>query len=113
MHAYPSFRCRLTAHAAMWVPWSRYRTSHMHPWTWLNPGESVALGPPQAKVSLDYNDPDSCVFKIVKRDPDEPRFSVAAKRNLPSGWITGIDQASGTIYFQNELTGQSQWEPPL
>lgn len=41
------------------------------------------------------------------------QYDAAYKSNaLPAGWITGIDQASGANYFYNELTGESQWEPP-
>jgi hypothetical protein len=32
---------------------------------------------------------------------------------LPPGWVTGIDEASGHTYYYNEHTGHSQWEPPL
>lgn len=28
------------------------------------------------------------------------------------GWTTAIDEESGDTYYYNELTGQSQWEPP-
>ena len=31
---------------------------------------------------------------------------------LPPGWISGVDPASGQTYYYNEQTGQSQWEPP-
>lgn len=33
-------------------------------------------------------------------------------QDLPPGWITDIDEASGTPFYYNELTGESQWEPP-
>jgi len=32
--------------------------------------------------------------------------------DLPAGWISGIDPDSGVAYYYNELTGESQWEPP-
>ena len=32
---------------------------------------------------------------------------------LPKMWVTGIDPASGQSYYYNEITGQSQWEPPM
>ena len=32
--------------------------------------------------------------------------------DLPAGWISGIDPGSGVPYYYNELTGDSQWEPP-
>jgi len=32
--------------------------------------------------------------------------------DLPAGWTSGIDPDSGVTYYYNELTGESQWEPP-
>eukprot|EP00964_Phaeocystis_antarctica_P103937 scaffold69154_cov50-Phaeocystis_antarctica.AAC.5 len=32
--------------------------------------------------------------------------------DLPAGWISGIDPGTGVPYYYNELTGDSQWEPP-
>jgi hypothetical protein len=32
---------------------------------------------------------------------------------LPPGWIQLIDPASGHPYFVNQVTNQSQWEPPV
>ena len=95
----------------MGVPWSRWRTSPADPWTWMQPGESIALPPPQAKVSLDYNDPESCVIQIEKKNRRYRSFAVK-KSDLPAGWITGVDQASGQTYYTNEMTGQSQLEAP-
>lgn len=31
---------------------------------------------------------------------------------VATGWVTGVDQASGATYYFNEHTGESQWEPP-
>ena len=76
----------------------------------MQPGESVAVAPPLAKVSLDYNDPDSCIFLIEKKDR---RFQSYARRILPDGWTEETDQASGQNYYVNNLTGQTQWEVPL
>eukprot|EP00320_Phaeocystis_rex_P014265 CAMPEP_0119072416 /NCGR_PEP_ID=MMETSP1178-20130426/58354_1 /TAXON_ID=33656 /ORGANISM="unid sp, Strain CCMP2000" /LENGTH=203 /DNA_ID=CAMNT_0007054415 /DNA_START=58 /DNA_END=669 /DNA_ORIENTATION=- len=33
-------------------------------------------------------------------------------QDLPTGWNAGIDPASGSMYYFNKQTGQSQWEPP-
>ena len=77
----------------------------------MQPGESIALPPPQAKVSLDYNDPESCVIQIEKKNRRYRSFAVK-KSDVPAGWTTGIDQASGQTYYTNEMTGQSQWEAP-
>ena len=61
----------------------------------MQPGESVAVPPPLAKVSLDYNDPESCIFLIEK-----------------SVWNQETDPGSGQAYFVNEETGATQWEVP-
>ena len=37
---------------------------------------------------------------------------VAQEQGLPAGWRSGFDQKSGTTYYVNEQTGESQWEPP-
>ena len=50
------------------------------PWTWMQPGESVALQTGH-KVSLDYNDPEAAVFKFEKNDPS----------GMPPGWVSGIE----------------------
>lgn len=34
------------------------------------------------------------------------------KPSLPSGWLEAKDPATGSIYFYNQSTGQSQWERP-
>jgi hypothetical protein len=31
---------------------------------------------------------------------------------LPDGWVSGVDPASGFVYFHHLSTGQSQWERP-
>ena len=36
----------------------------------------------------------------------------SAELDLPPGWVTDIDKASGMTYYFNERTGDSQWEPP-
>jgi len=33
-------------------------------------------------------------------------------QELPPGWSTGVDEASGSTYYFNEQTGESSWEPP-
>jgi len=40
------------------------------------------------------------------------RSVVAQYEELPPGWTSGYDQASGATYYINENTGESQWEPP-
>jgi len=39
-------------------------------------------------------------------------LSSSAELDLPPGWVTDIDKASGMTYYFNERTGDSQWEPP-
>jgi len=34
------------------------------------------------------------------------------QNGLPNGWHTSVDEGSGQTYYYNELTGQTQWEPP-
>ena len=31
---------------------------------------------------------------------------------LAPGWVTGVDEQSGHLYWYNQQTGESQWEPP-
>ena len=89
-----------------------WRTSPQQEWTWMQPGESVALGTGH-KISLDYYDPGACVFKFEKNDPSEaPGPARSCLTFMPPGWVSGIDEASGQTYYMNQQTGQSQWEPP-
>ena len=62
------------------------------------------------KVSLDCDYPDAAVYKFEKAG----RFLVQEEGlgQLPPGWITGVDEASGQQYYYNEQSGQSQWDPP-
>jgi NIMA-interacting peptidyl-prolyl cis-trans isomerase 1 len=32
--------------------------------------------------------------------------------NLPEGWTRKVSRTNGQVYYHNERTGQSQWEPP-
>jgi len=38
------------------------------------------------------------------------RSSIAAQ--LAPGWVSAVDPASGSTYYYNEQTGETQWEPP-
>ncbi|GAA5804433.1 hypothetical protein HPULCUR_009926 [Helicostylum pulchrum] len=48
--------------------------------------------------------------------PDRPKMDllvdVSTDAALPDGWSTSYDQ-TGTIYFFNQSTGESQWERPI
>ena len=35
-----------------------------------------------------------------------------SQQDAGRGWVTAVDEASGATYYINELTGQTQWEPP-
>jgi hypothetical protein len=83
------------------------------------------------QVSLDCNDPEAAVFAChlngggdLGSDMQQGRYSQQGyaqqgysqqgyAEDLPAGWTTGIDPSSGSTYYYNEQTGQSQWEPPL
>ena len=41
-----------------------------------------------------------------------PAFAQFQVQELPVGWATGTDEATGAPFYYNEHTGQSQWEPP-
>ena len=103
----------------MGIVGSRWRTSPTQPWTWLQPGESISVPPPLAKLSLDCNDPDAIVFAVEKKDR---RFAGAVVKKspqstsslpLPAGWISQVDPGSGQTYYLNQMTCQSQWEAPM
>jgi len=91
----------------------------------MQPGESVALENGH-KVSLDAQDPEAAVFKFERSQWDQDYgqqgsgmlgqsaggYGGAMGGQLPPGWTSGVDQASGQTYYFNEQTGQSQWDPP-
>jgi len=87
-----------------------WRTSPYEPWNWMQPGDSVALTNGN-KVSLDYKDPEACVFKFERSGWAE-EYGDTSSTLLPPGWTTGIDEQSGQQYYFNEQTGASQWDPP-
>ena len=39
-------------------------------------------------------------------------FQRTRKLVAQDGWTTALDEGTGATYYYNELTGQSQWEPP-
>ena len=90
-----------------------WRTRPDEEWNWMQPGESVVLQSGQ-KVSLDCDHPDAAVYKFEKagRFLVQDRLDTQGLGQLPAGWITGVDEASGQQYYYNEQTGQSQWDPP-
>lgn len=77
-------------------------------WNGLNAGETHIVGDGD-NIGLDANDPESAVFMIHDCTPPG---SQQRGLPLPAGWVSGVDEASGHIYFYNQQTGQSQWEAP-
>ena len=49
---------------------------------------------------------------LAQSYPLQPGYVQDGYYELPAGWISGIDPESGVAYYYNELTGESQWEPP-
>lgn len=96
-----------------------WRTSPYEPWTWMQPGESVALTNGH-KVSLDCTDPESAVYKFERSGWAEEFGSYnsgtaqpqGAGGGLPPGWTTVQDPASGQTYYYNQQTGASSWDLP-
>ena len=106
-----------------------WRTRPDEPWTWMQPGESIALQTGW-KISLDVNNPESAVYKFEKAG----RFLVAeyldaqARKTgtgqyagmgggmgggqLPFGWTQAQDPQTGQTYYYNQQTGQTSWEFP-
>ena len=39
--------------------------------------------------------------------------SLNEEKILPAGWVASEDPASGEVFYYNNETGQSQWEPPV
>lgn len=35
------------------------------------------------------------------------------QQQLPPGWVAATDPVSGTVYYANPTTGETQWTPPM
>ena len=46
---------------------------------------------------------------IVSDDVDEPQ----PRNSLPFGWVEGVDEASGAVYYYNTITDESSWTIPI
>lgn len=80
------------------------------------------------QISLDYNNPEAAVLQLTEENVGmtweawqngmaeqfrtAKAFGGAAGQQLPPGWYTASDPATGQMYYCNEQTGQCQWEPP-
>jgi len=91
-------------------------------WDYLYPEESRILADGD-KISLDFNDPEAAVFtcnlEYAKQDYAQQDYAQQdyaqqgyAQTELPADWISGVDEASGAVYYYNEQTGESQWDVP-
>ncbi|XP_068636879.1 uncharacterized protein [Aristolochia californica] len=49
---------------------------------------------------------------LREREALQTRFAEAAVSKLPPGWVEAKDPASGSLYYYNENTGESQWVTP-
>ena len=114
-------------------PPTGFRAGPHEPWQWMQRGESRVLSH-GCKISLDAKSPEEAVYKFELGGMGGTQTGVVpgqqaggsggqqqggfggqqqgGAQNLPAGWISGIDQASGQTYYYNQQTGQSQWEPP-
>ena len=75
----------------------------------LKDGEEIALDMDSGESVGYQGTPYSAVFtcQIESAGMGDLQQSV-----LPTGWSTGVDEASGALYYYNEQTSQSQWDPP-
>ena len=72
-------------------------------------------------VSLDWHDPEAAVFRVTCVVDEQGAYARAHAQQQqqqqqgyapgPAAWLTGVDER-GAVYYYNEQTGQSQWEPP-
>ena len=76
-------------------------------------------GPPHVladgeEIILDVDHPKSSVFCVrAERGVDSAMGGYPQQGGAqPAGWTTRIDESTGSAYYYNEQTGQSQWEAP-
>ena len=81
------------------------------PWCAVQRAESLVLADGD-QVSLDCNDPEAAVFTCHVDYAQQEYTHQGYPQDLPAGWVSGLDESSGAIYYYNEQTGHSQWEPP-
>ena len=82
------------------------------PLSWLYEGQTHVLSSGD-QVTMDQKEPERAILDLQQGGgPANAVYGQPAQGNLPPGWVSGVDQASGQTYYYNEQTGQSQWEPP-
>jgi hypothetical protein len=76
-------------------------------------------GPPHAladgeEIILDVGHPESSVFTCqAERGTDSGMGGYPQQGGAQlAGWTTRVDESTGSAYYYNEQTGQSQWEAP-
>lgn len=80
-------------------------------WNGLNQGERQLLANGD-QVSLDWQDPEAAVFTCQVQSAMQQSVQQVHAPDLPAGWISAVDPASGAAFYYNQQTGASQWEPP-
>ena len=51
-------------------------------------------------------------LKSVVETPGRGAADDCSAANSESLWVEAVDPASGHVYYQNSVTGESQWEKP-
>lgn len=63
-------------------------------------------------IILDVDHPESAVFTcMVETDSGMSGYPQQGGAQL-AGWTTRVDESTGSVYYCNEQTGQTQWEAP-
>ena len=63
-------------------------------------------------IILDVDHPESAVFTcMVETDSGTGGYPQQGSAQL-AGWTTRVDESTGSVYYYNEQTGQTQWEAP-
>ena len=52
-------------------------------------------------------------FPVATAVAQGGEVEMALQSDLPAGWSKRTDPATGRVYYQNELTQTTQWDPPV
>jgi hypothetical protein len=52
-------------------------------------------------------------FPVATAVAQGGQVEMAVPSDLPAGWSKRTDPATGRVYYQNELTQTTQWDPPV